>query len=227
MSKVIIFGCGRGAEVAYRYLKADTKHDICGFTADSEYCRTKTFFDLPLVPFEKVETVFSPSKFKMFALMGYQQMNHLRAEKYFQAKNKGYSFISYIHSKINTVEPLSIGENCFIMENQSINLDVKIGNNVVMWSGNHIGDYSLIEDHVWISSLVSIAGNVEIGRYSFLGINASISNNIKIADETYIGASVFMTSDTVEKSVYTQPASKETFNDSVKFMELLKKMEKI
>jgi sugar O-acyltransferase (sialic acid O-acetyltransferase NeuD family) len=221
MSKVILFGCGRGAEVAYKYIKADTEHEICGFTADKNYCLKDNFFGLPLVPFESVETVYPVSEYKMLILLGFQKMNQVRAEKYFQAKEKGYSCISYVHSKLNMIEKIQVGENCFIMENQSINLDVKIGNNVVMWPGNHIGDCSVIKDHVWISSLATFAGDVEIGEYSFLGINASVSNNVTVAPNSYIGASSFITSNTSENGVYVQIATKKRFDDSLRFMEIM------
>lgn len=221
MSKVVLFGCGRGADVAYRYLKGDTQHDIIGFTVDEEFMKSETFHNLPLVPFESVEKHFPPSEYRMFILLGYQDMNHLRATKYLQSREKGYRFISYINSSIYALETLDVGENCFIMENQSINLDVKIGNNVVMWSCNHIGDCSVIEDHVWISSHVSVAGGVTIKEYSFVGIHASISNNVILSPETLVGAGTFISQDTKKKGVYTQPGAACIFEDSRKFMNIL------
>ena len=37
MAKVIIFGAGRGAITAYKYLKHDTDHEIIAFTINQEY----------------------------------------------------------------------------------------------------------------------------------------------------------------------------------------------
>ena len=221
MSKVVLFGCGRGADVAYRYLKGDTQHDIIGFTVDEAFIKSDTFHDLPLVPFDSVERYFSPSEYRMLVLLCYQDMNHLRAAKYLQAKDKGYEFISYIHSSVYSLENLDVGENCFIMENQSLNLDVKIGNNVVMWSCNHIGDFSIVGDHVWISSHVSVAGGVTIKEYSFVGIHASISNNVILSPETLVGAGTFISQDTKKKGVYTQQGAACIFEDSRKFMNIL------
>jgi sugar O-acyltransferase (sialic acid O-acetyltransferase NeuD family) len=221
MSKVILFGCGKGADVAHRYLRHDTQHEISGFTVDEAFHKADTFHGLPVVPFETVEKYFPPNEYKMFILIGYQDMNHLRANKYFQAKNKGYEFISYVNSKVFSLEDLVVGENCFIVENQCINLDVKIGNNVVMWSCNHIGDRSIIEDHVWFSSHISVAGDVSIKEYSFIGINATISNNVIVAPKTFIGAGAFIAQNTIEGGVYTQPDAKCIFKDSRSFMKVL------
>src|ERR1700733_168675 len=127
MSKVVLFGIGRGADVAYRFLTRDSEHEICGFAADRKYLDRDRFHDLPVVSFEDVERRFPPDQFKMFILLGYQRMNALRADKYLEAKRKGYSFISYANSAFYRAEDLIIGENCFILDNQSISLDVRIG----------------------------------------------------------------------------------------------------
>ncbi len=31
MAKVVIFGCGKGADTAFRYLSLDSEHEICAF----------------------------------------------------------------------------------------------------------------------------------------------------------------------------------------------------
>ena len=134
------------------------------FTVDDRYVQGPAHRGLPLVPFEEVERRFPPDDFRMLILLGYQSMNGLRADKYRQAKAKGYTLESYVASDIFRVDPLNIGENCFIMDNQSISLDVRIGNDVVMWSSNHIGDLSTIEDHAWISSHATLAAQVTIGE---------------------------------------------------------------
>lgn len=221
MSKVVLFGCGRGADVAYRYIRGDTQHEISAFTVDEAFRKSDTFHGLPLVPFGSVEERYPPSDYKMFVLLGYQNMNRLRASKYQEAKDKGYQFISYVNSNIYCLEEIDIGENCFIMENQTINLDVKIGNNVVMWSSNHIGDRTIIEDHVWISSHVAVAGDVRIKEYSFIGVNVGISNNICISPKTFIGGGVFIAQDTKEGGVYALPNTKSIADNSTAFMRVL------
>jgi acetyltransferase-like isoleucine patch superfamily enzyme len=107
-----------------------------------------------------------------------------------------------VASNVFRVEPIAVGENCFILDNQSISLDVTIGNNVVMWSSNHIGDLSTIQDHAWISSGVTVAANVTVGERAFLGIGATIANHVRIAPDSFVGADVLLTSDTDAGGVY-------------------------
>ena len=47
MSKVVVFGIGRGAEVAYRFLSRDSDHKVCGFAVDRPYIVRETFHDFP------------------------------------------------------------------------------------------------------------------------------------------------------------------------------------
>src|SRR5436190_619325 len=180
MAQVVIFGAGQGADTAYRYLSRDTTHEICAFTVDAAFMTEKTFRGLPVVDYESVTARFPPDRFAMFVALGFQQMNGLRAAKYLDAKRKGYRFISYVEPLRSWPEPAAIGENCFILDGQTFNLDVSIGNNVTIWSGNHFGDRSAIGDHVWISSHVTLSGDVKIGDYCFLGINSCISNNVTL-----------------------------------------------
>jgi acetyltransferase-like isoleucine patch superfamily enzyme len=202
MSKVVLYGTGRGADVARRFLQRDSDHQVCGFTLDSDYMTSDTFCGLPVVAFENVEKVFPPDEFKMLTLLGYQGMNGLRRRKYEEGKAKGYGFISYVNSHFYKAGDVEIGENCFILDNQSISLDVRIGNNVVLWSSNHIGDLTVVEDHVWLASHVTVAAEAVLGAGSFLGLGATVGNRVKIAPETFVGAQTFLSAGTTPGGVH-------------------------
>jgi sugar O-acyltransferase (sialic acid O-acetyltransferase NeuD family) len=221
MSKVILFGAGRGAYVAHRYLTNENKHEIRGFTVDERYMQGDTYMDLPLVPFETVQQHFPPSEYKMFTLLSYDDMNGLRMNKYLQGKEKGYDFISCVSPSVHSPEALRVGENCFIMENQTINLDVTIGNNVVMWSGNHVGDNTVVEDHAWFCSHVCIGGDCTVGSRTFLGNNCTISNNVNIGARCYIGPNALIGSHVEAGGVYVVPPTERAALDSDRFMQLV------
>jgi sugar O-acyltransferase (sialic acid O-acetyltransferase NeuD family) len=222
MARVVIFGTGRGAETAFRYLKRDSPHEICAFAIDAAYIKDPTFQGLPVVEYESVTSRFPPDAFHMFVPLGFQQMNRLRAQRYLDAKARGYRFISYVSSRLSTVEEPRIGENCLILDGQFINLDVSIGNNVTMWSGNHVGDRTVIGDHTWISSHVSIAGDVVVGDGCFLGVNSSVSNGVRLGDHTFVGAQTLIDKDTAADSVYIAPSAKQVPISSEKFLAMLR-----
>lgn len=222
MAKVIIFGAGRAADVAYRYLTADSEHEIVAFTVDQAFLRDDRMRGLPVVPFETVQTAFPPADYKILVFMGFEKMNQLRRDKYLEAKAKGYECITYLSSHLTSVETPVIGENCFILEGQILNMDVRIGDNVVMWSGNHIGDGSRIMDHCWLSSHVCIAGSVTIEPLSVLGINASVSHNVTVRSGSFVGANAHISADTEENGVYILPSTPKAPLSSDRFLAVMR-----
>ena len=143
----------------------------------------------------------------MFVALSYKNVNKIRAEKYYEAKEKGYKLVSYVCSKSTYWDDLEIGDNCFIFEDQTIQPFVKIGDNITMWSGNHIGHEAVIGDHCFITSHVVISGHVTIEPYCFLGVNCTIIDGITIAQESVIGAGATVVKDTEPGGVYIGKAA--------------------
>lgn len=202
MSKVVIFGVGQLAEIAFFYLTHDSKHDVAAFTVDQALLPGAQFHGLPVVAFENIEIHYPPSQYQMLIPMSHRNINKIRAEKYHEAKRKGYSFITYISSKA-AYYGTPVGENCFILENNVIQPFTTIGNNCMLWSGNHIGHHSIIEDHCFIASQVVISGAVVIGEYTFIGVNSTLRDNIHIGKENFIGAGAVILKSTEDQSVFS------------------------
>ena len=202
MQRVLIFGCGQLAEVASFYLNLDSDCIIEAFVVDKEYQKASEFCQKPLVPFEYLYDKFSPSEYKLFMPIGYRQMNSVRERKYLEAKSLGYSFYTYI-SNDSICHASDIGENTFILEDNVIQPFVKIGNNCILWSGNHVGHHSTIADHCFITSHVVISGSSSIGRNSFLGVNSTIGDNVIIGESNLVGAGSVLTVNTEPNSVYS------------------------
>lgn len=199
--KVIIFGTGTFAEVVLFYLKQDMRYDVVAFTATDKYVNSNSIFGFPLVPFERIESFFSPHDHEMFIAIGYSNLNKIRERFYYLAKEKGYKLLTYI-SPMSVVLTEKIGDNCFIFENNTIQPYVSIGNNVIIWSGNHIGHHSIIEDHCFISSHVVISGHCHIKKYTFLGVNSTIRDSVIVEEENIIGAGSLIMKNTKPRQVY-------------------------
>ena len=174
-------------------------------------CLTKnrnTFRGLPLVAFEEINNWYPPEDFRMFAPMTAKNMNRLREKVYFEGKGKGYNYISYVSSKA-TVCDNEIGENCFILEDNTLQPFTKIGNNVVMWSGNHIGHHGEIKDHVFFTSHVVMSGHCVIEPYCFFGVNATIRDYSHLKQGTLLAMGACLTKqETEEWGVYVGSPAK-------------------
>jgi sugar O-acyltransferase (sialic acid O-acetyltransferase NeuD family) len=202
-ARVIIFGTGDIAQIANYYFKIDSPYETVAFTIDREFIGERKEYDgLPIYPFEELETIFPTSEFRLFIAISYRGMNRLRAQKFYQAKMKGYKTLSYVSSKATYLSQYECGENCFIFEDNTIQPFVRIGDNVTIWSGNHIGHHSTIHSHNFISSHVVISGHCEIEPYCFLGVNSTLAHRVKLAQGTLVGAGAVITKDTEPESVY-------------------------
>jgi sugar O-acyltransferase (sialic acid O-acetyltransferase NeuD family) len=206
-TKAILFGTGDIAQLANYYFGIDSDVEVVAFTVDGAFITADTFEGKPLVAFEEVEKKYPPATHKMFIALSYSRMNKLRENKYHAAKAKGYELISYISSRCSYMSQFPPGDNCFIFEDNTIQPFVRIGNNVTLWSGNHIGHHSVIEDHNFISSHVVVSGHCVIQSHCFLGVNSTIGHKVTVARETLLGAGAVVSKDTVEKGVYVPAKS--------------------
>jgi sugar O-acyltransferase (sialic acid O-acetyltransferase NeuD family) len=202
MADIVIFGAGDIARLAHFYFTRDSTHRVAAFAVDREYRRGDAFQGLPLVDFEEAPSRFPPDRFQMFVALSYTRMNHARAEKYAAAKGLGYTLASYVSSRCTYLADAPPGDNCFILEDNTIQPFVRIGSDVTLWSGNHIGHDSTIEDHNFIASQVVVSGHVTIRSFCFIGVNATLRNGIEIAAGSLIGAGAVVMKNTVEKGVY-------------------------
>ena len=206
MKKLIIFGIGEQAEMAYYYFTNDSEYEVVGFTVNKSYIDNNIFFDLPVIEFEDIEKKYNPEQYEMFVAVGYSKVNKIRTEKYIEVKDKGYKLASYISSNA-TVLTDEIGDNCFILEDNTIQPFVTIGNNVTLWSGNHIGHHSNIRNNCFITSHVVISGGCKIGESTFIGVNATLRDHIKIGKSNVIGAGALILSDTEDNKVFMDTAT--------------------
>lgn len=202
MKPVVIFGVGDFAQVACSYLRSDSDRPVAAFTVHAEFLTEPRVMNLDVVPFERLVESHPPADFAMLIAVGYKRLNRAREEIFNECKAAGYELITYVNSKACVSGDAEIGENCFIFEQNVIQPFASIGNNVVMWSGNHLGHHSQIEDHCFVASHAVISGRVVIGHHSFIGVNSTFKDGVKVAPRCVVGAGAIITRDTQEDEVF-------------------------
>lgn len=205
--KLVIFGNDKAAELMFHNFSYDSPFEISGFTVDKPFIKESRFCGLPVIPFEKIESTFPPEYFMLFVAIGYSNMNKTRAEKYLEAKERGYDLANYISKKAQIGNGCILGDNCMIGANTTLQPNVSIGNDVVIRENVYIGHNSVIEDHCFISAASAVSGHVRIKMSSFLGVNATLKDNITVEKECIIGAGVTLLNSTGEKEVYAAKSS--------------------
>ncbi len=200
--KLVIVGDSAFAEVAYEYFTHDSPYEVVAFTVEEVYLKRATLFGLPVVPFEELRQRFDPADTDFYAAVVYTQLNRLRARLVAAAKALGFQPASYVSSRAFVWPNVRFGEHCFVFEDNTVQPFVTLGDDVVLWSGNHIGHHSRIGDHCFISSHVVISGFCTVGNHTFIGVNGTVGNNVNIGADGWIGPGCTIGRDTEPNTIY-------------------------
>jgi sugar O-acyltransferase (sialic acid O-acetyltransferase NeuD family) len=199
--QIIVFGAGEIAELADFYFTHDSEFEVVGFTVDGAYLKGAEFRGRPALPFERIGERYPPERYGLFVAVSYARLNALRAEKVAAARAMGYRLVSYVSSRATVFPGFEPKQNCFILEDNTIQPFASIGANVTLWSGNHIGHHSIIEDDVFVASQVVVSGGVRIGEGSFVGVNVTIRDHVTIGKKCVLGAGALVLEDQPDFSV--------------------------
>jgi sugar O-acyltransferase (sialic acid O-acetyltransferase NeuD family) len=207
MPDLIVFGTGDVAQLADFYFTNDSDSRVVAFTVDGALLKQDSFCGKPVVPFEEISQHYPANRHAFFAAVGYAKLNKVRAEKIAVARSQGYRIASYVSSKATVFSDFKTGENVFILEDNTIQPFTRIGDNVTLWSGNHIGHHSVIEDDCFIASHVVVSGGVRIGAGTFVGVNVTIRDRVQIGQRCVLGAGSLILSDAPDESVFSPGAT--------------------
>ena len=203
MKELVIVGTGSYGELAQYYFEDSGKYSVSAFSVTEEYLYGNTFKEKPVVGLSNIKDAYPPSRCEIFVAIGYKKLNRERERLFNEVKSQGYQCPSYISPRATVLSSERIGENCLILEDNTIQPFAVIGNNVVMWSGNHLGHHSVVEDSVFISSHVVISGNCRISERCFLGVNSTIRDGVVVGHDSMIGAGSLILKDVEAYGVYS------------------------
>lgn len=210
---VVVFGQEDFASLAHFYFSHDSDYEVVGFTVHEAYMNARHFEGLPMTPFEELSGVHSPDDIELFAPMSPSRANTNRQSVYEQGRAFGWRFASYVSTRATVFDDLVVGPNAFILEDNTIQPFVSIGENVVLWSGNHIGHHSIIEDHVFIASHVVVSGHCTIRANAYLGVNSTLRDGITIGTGAVVGMGANVTRDVAANTVNIGNPAKATSVD--------------
>lgn len=199
---LVIIGNGEIAEIAHQYFAYDSPREVAGFAIGAEYIKETELAGLPVLPLEELPESHPPDRYDAFVAIGDGQLNRIRRRQVDAVKALGYGMASYVSSKAFVWRNVEIGENCFILEHNVLQPFTRIGDNVTLWSGNHIGHRTVIEDDVFFASHIVVSGFCRIGRSSFVGVNAAFAPHVAVGEDNFISMSAVVTASTEPDGVY-------------------------
>jgi sugar O-acyltransferase (sialic acid O-acetyltransferase NeuD family) len=206
--KLVLFGDSAFAEIAREYFDHDSPYEVVAFTVTSDYLREPVKDGLPVVPFEQVAELYPPDEHDLHVALVYNQLNRPRMQFYAAAKALGYTLANYVSSRAFVWRNVTMGDNVFIFEDNTVQPFVTLGSNLVLWSGNHIGHHSTLRDHSFISSHVVISGFCDIGPSCFFGVNSTVGNNVTVGADCLVGSGALVVRDVPAGSLLKGPMTR-------------------
>jgi sugar O-acyltransferase (sialic acid O-acetyltransferase NeuD family) len=220
---IVVIGSGETADIAYEYFTYDSDRRVVAFSVEQSYLTETHRNGLPVVALEQLIALYPPETYDAFVAVSYVQLNRLRERLFKQVQSWGYSCASYISSHAFVWRTVQVGQNCMIFENNVLQHGVKIEDNVILWSGNHVGHQTIIRQSAYVASHVVISGYCEVGPRCFIGVNATVVDNIKIAQDCLIGAGAVITKNTDVGGIYQgNPSIKREGISSLKYFKVAK-----
>ena len=215
--ELVIVGAGEFAEIAYEYFTHDSSYTVVGFSVEQAFLTATSLYDLPVVPLETIAETYPPDRFAVFVAVTYTKLNTVRERLFGNLEAQGYQFASYVSSRAFVWPTATLGRNVFIFENNVVQHGVVLGDDIVLWSGNHIGHRSVIEDHCYLASHVVVSGYCRIGANSFIGVNATFADHVTVGRDCLIGAGALILADVPEDTIVPGVGSKPATVSSRRF----------
>lgn len=200
MKNIIIFGPNDLGRLLKFYIDTTDKRNIVAFTVDREYMESESFLGLPVIPFDEIETYFSPDEYEILLAIGNKRMNEIRKNKFFECKQKGYTIASYIHPNCS-FHCEDIGEGNIFLEKCMIYPFSKIGNGNLCWDHVLISHDCKVGDFNTFSSYADLCGYVTIGNNGYFGKHCILNDGMNVSDYTLVGAGAYAKKDTKEYDV--------------------------
>lgn len=197
--EVLIYGVGEMAQMVRYQFEYEGNFRIVGYCIERDFKKGLNSFDgLPLYDFDKIRTSKPPSEFELFIAVG---NNYVRERIFRNAKRMGYHLCSFVESTVLRYENLKFGENVFISGTSALQPYVTVGFNTFI-IGAKIGHHSAIGDHCLLSCC-TLAGGVDVGNRTFIGMNSTIKQRVKIGYDNIIGMGSIISEDTGNGEVYS------------------------
>lgn len=210
MTKVVVFGGGNFASLAWHSLVHDSDWQVAGFTVDRPYCVEVERHGLPVVPFDALEAQFPPGDHALLVHLGPIGMNRLRRARCDEAVAQGYRLARFQSRRALVAAGVQLGENTVVYEGAIIQPFAQIGRNVILRSGAHVSHHVSIGDDCFIAAGACLGGGASVGAGCFIGLNATIRDGIRIAEGCMIAAGAVVVADTEPDGVYVGVPARRT-----------------
>ncbi|WP_216725583.1 acetyltransferase [Synechococcus sp. WH 8016] len=196
VSKLLVLGAGGHAKVvAETALASGHVSDIC-FLDDHFYNSTQEALTLGRPVLGPLDFVFEKAcidEYSEVVVAIGHATTRLRWIKSLIAA--GYSLPSVVHPTAFVSPSVQIGPASVVFAHVAMQAQASIGMGVILNTGCSIDHDCKLDDAVHICPGARLAGEVHVGKRSWIGIGASVINQIRIGSDVTIGAGAAVVTD--------------------------------
>lgn len=128
--------------------------------------------------------------------------NAVRKEVQEMLLEEGLNIVNLVHPGAIVGMDVEIGKGTVVMAGVVINSSTTIGKGCIINTCASIDHDNVIQDYVHVSPGVNTAGNVEIGKGTWLGIGCVVSNRVSICGGCILGAGTVVVTNIIESGTY-------------------------
>ena len=159
---------------------------------DSGYPEKQHWYGCEVVGHTDALSEFVSDQHDFFVAIG---DNHVRARLIAKIESLNANLTNLIHPSAAISDSVKINVATLVLAQCAINADTTVGKGCIVNTGAKIDHDCIIDDYVHLGPGVSLAGSVQVGEKSFLGIGSCAIPQTKIGECTIVGAGATVTSD--------------------------------
>ena len=190
----MIVGCGAQARYVIDIVTENREYNILGLVdLESANRINEIVNDVQVVcVLEEIDNYFSSKTSKVIVAHGDFSLKFNAINYLFERE---YQFGSAISSLAFISKFANIGVGCILNPNVVVMPNARVGDHVVIHSHSVVEHDNVIEDYCNLAPGVSIAGNVVVGKGSYIFTGASVKNNVCIGSGCIVAAGAVVTKD--------------------------------
>ena len=136
--------------------------------------------------------------------------NKRREELHEKLEGLGAHLPILCHPTAVVGQGVSVGSGTVIMAGSVVNPCAIIGKGCIVNTASTVDHDCVMGDFVHVSPGVHIAGSVQVGSHTWLGIGSVVNNNISITSHCIVGAGTVVVKDITESGKYVGVPAKPT-----------------
>ena len=159
--------------------------EFCGFIDNDPEKKGRTYCGLPIHGGFECLDGLDPKEYSFVNLITRDAETRFETSKF--VAEKGFSFCNFVHPSVD-LAGVDLGSGNYIQRNVTLQIGVKLGDNVCINSGTVVSHETTVGSSSFIAPGVTIAGLVEIGDGVLVGAGATVLPRTKLGKWSVIGA---------------------------------------